>query len=101
MGLPSTRSATQEGMMAKFQPTPDQQRIIDAGNRWFEESRKPGAQPYSKRFVAKCTSETASFFLPRKLMEILILSIVSGLVVAGGLWLASRDTHPGKDSQDD
>ena len=27
-------------------------------------------------------------------MEILVLSLVAGLVVAGGLWLASRDTKP-------
>lgn len=57
MGLPLTKNAMQEWMMTKFQPTPDQQRIIDAGNRWFEESHKPGTKPYSKQFVAKCTSE--------------------------------------------
>ena len=27
-------------------------------------------------------------------MEILVLSLVAGLVVAGGLWRASRDTKP-------
>ena len=27
-------------------------------------------------------------------MDILVLSLVAGLVVAGGLWLASRDTKP-------
>ena len=27
-------------------------------------------------------------------MEILVLSLVAGLVVAGGRWLASRDTKP-------
>jgi hypothetical protein len=27
-------------------------------------------------------------------MDILVLSIVAGLVALGGLWLASRDTKP-------
>ncbi len=27
-------------------------------------------------------------------MEILVLSLVAGLVVIGGLWLATRDTKP-------
>ncbi len=27
-------------------------------------------------------------------MDILVLSIVAGLVVAGGLWMASRETKP-------
>jgi len=27
-------------------------------------------------------------------MEILVLSLVAGLVVIGGLWMATRDTKP-------
>lgn len=27
-------------------------------------------------------------------MDILVLSIVAGLVVVGGLWMATRDTKP-------
>jgi hypothetical protein len=27
-------------------------------------------------------------------MDILVLSLVSGLVVAGGIWMATRDTKP-------
>ena len=27
-------------------------------------------------------------------MEILVLSLVSGLVLAGGVWMATRDTKP-------
>ena len=27
-------------------------------------------------------------------MDILILSLVAGLIAAGGLWVASRDTKP-------
>lgn len=27
-------------------------------------------------------------------MDILVLSLVAGLVVAGGLWMATRDTKP-------
>ena len=28
-------------------------------------------------------------------MEILVLSLVAGLVVAGGVWVATRETKPG------
>lgn len=27
-------------------------------------------------------------------MDILVLSLVAGLVVAGGIWMATRDTKP-------
>lgn len=33
-------------------------------------------------------------------MEILILSLVCGLIAFGGLWVASRDTKPYKEDQE-
>ena len=33
-------------------------------------------------------------------MEILILSIVAGLVTVGGLWMATRDTKPAEKHPD-
>ncbi len=33
-------------------------------------------------------------------MDILILSLVAGMVVIGGLWLASRDTKPSEKQGD-
>lgn len=32
-------------------------------------------------------------------MEILVLSLVAGMVVAGGLWMATRETKPADDRQ--
>lgn len=52
--------------MARFRPTPEQHRVIDAGNRWFEASHRPGTPPYSDRFVAKCTSETSHGYLKQE-----------------------------------
>lgn len=34
-------------------------------------------------------------------MDILILSIVAGLVVIGGIWMATRDTKPADKHLDD
>lgn len=33
-------------------------------------------------------------------MEILVLSIVAGLVVIGGVWMATRETKPAEKHQD-
>ena len=33
-------------------------------------------------------------------MDILVLSLVAGLVAFGGLWLASRDTKPAEKQKD-
>ena len=33
-------------------------------------------------------------------MEILVLSLVAGLVVVGGLWMATRDTKPVEEHSD-
>lgn len=33
-------------------------------------------------------------------MEILVLSLVAGLVVVGGLWMATRDSQPAKKQPD-
>lgn len=33
-------------------------------------------------------------------MEILVLSLVAGLVVIGGLWMATRDSQPAKKRPD-
>lgn len=33
-------------------------------------------------------------------MDILVLSLVAGLVVAGGIWMATRDTKPVDHSAD-
>lgn len=33
-------------------------------------------------------------------MDILVLSLVAGLVAIGGLWLASRDTKPTHNQED-
>ena len=35
-----------------------------------------------------------SVFNEREKMDILFLCVISGLIVAGGLWVASRDTKP-------
>lgn len=33
-------------------------------------------------------------------MDILVLSLVAGLVVAGGIWMATRDTKPSNSSKE-
>lgn len=33
-------------------------------------------------------------------MEILVLSLIAGLVVIGGLWMATRDSQPTKKQPD-
>lgn len=33
-------------------------------------------------------------------MEILVLSLIAGLVVAGGIWMATRDTKDTKSESD-
>jgi hypothetical protein len=39
-------------------------------------------------------SEKVQSLVEESDMEILILSLVAGLVVIGGLWMATRDTKP-------
>lgn len=34
-------------------------------------------------------------------MEILVLSFVAGIVVVGGLWMATRDTKPAETKSDE
>jgi hypothetical protein len=49
--------------MTNFKPTPEQQRIIDEGEKWFAESRKTGV-PISAHFVEKCTDQMGIAFKP-------------------------------------
>lgn len=45
--------------MTDFKPTDNQQALIEAAQRLFEESRE-SKKRYSKRFVDKCTDQSAS-----------------------------------------
>jgi hypothetical protein len=49
-----------------FKPTPEQQRILKEGEKWFADANKRGRRPHSERFVKKCTEEMGLRFKPRK-----------------------------------